>query len=112
MTKANPATTMMLGVTGTIMVLMLAGGYTYTFSADQGQENEKERWRSEHNRVLNQRFSDVDKQFEAVQKGQEKIEKKVEEKAERTDSLLRDILIEQRAANMEQNRRSRSSSGR
>ena len=110
MTKANPATTMMLGVTGTIMVLMLAGGYTYTFSADNGQDAEKERWRSEHNRVLNQRFSEVDKQFETVRLGQDKIEKKLEEKAEKTDTILREILIEQRAANMEQNRRSRGSS--
>lgn len=109
MTKANPATTMMLGVTGTIMVLMLAGGYTYTFSADNGQDAEKERWRSEHNRVLNQRFTEVDKQFESVRQGQDKIEKKVEEKAEKTETILRDILIEQRAANLERTRSGRSS---
>ena len=109
MTKASPATTMMLGVTGTIMVLMLAGGYTYTFSADNSQDSEKERWRSEHNRVLNQRFGDVDKQFDTIRQGQEKIEKKVDEKAEKVQMILQDILIEQRAANIERNRSSRGS---
>ena len=109
MTKTNPATTMMLGVTGTIMILMLVGGYSYTFSADNAQDTEKERWRSEHNRVLNQRFSEVDKQFEGVKQGQDKIEKKVDEKAEKVETILRDILIEQRASNLERNRSNRSS---
>ena len=98
----NAAVKWILGVSGTLIVLVLIGSYGYTMSADLSQDTEKERWRSEHNRVLNQRF-------EEVKQGQEKIEKKLDEKAEKTDAVLREILIEQRAANIERSRSSRGS---
>ena len=81
-----------IGAMCTLFVLVVVGSFGYSMSIEQSQNTEKERWRSEHNRVL-------DRRFDEVKQGQEKIEKKVEQAADRTDELLREILMQQQLTN-------------
>ena len=93
MTNENgQAVKFILGVSGTLLVLVVIGSYGFTLAVEQSLITEKERWRSEHNRVL-------DRRFDEVKQGQEKIEKKVEQTAEKTGELLKEILMQQQLTN-------------
>jgi hypothetical protein len=74
---------------GTVLVL---GGYGYTWSEMKFEQEEKRQWREKHQQVL-------DKKFEEVKQGQEKLTELINRKEETNNNLLEKILDEQRKAN-------------
>jgi hypothetical protein len=71
---------------GTILVL---GAYGYTWSEMKGEQDEKRQWRTEHQRVL-------DKRFDELKQGQEKINDTVNRNTDDTKMMLQQILDEQK----------------
>lgn len=71
---------------GTILVL---GGYGYTWSESRVQEQERYQWRAEHQRVL-------DKRFDEVKQGQEKLADKLDKNTDDAKGMLQQILNEQK----------------
>jgi hypothetical protein len=71
---------------GTVLVL---GAYGYTWSEMKGEQEEKRQWRQEHQRVL-------DKRFDELQQGQEKLNDTVNRNTDDTKVLLQQILDEQK----------------
>lgn len=71
---------------GTMLVL---GAYGYTWSEGRDQNQEKYQWRQDHQRVL-------DKRFDELKQGQEKLADKIDKNTGDTKELLQKILDEQK----------------
>jgi len=71
---------------GTILIL---GGYGYTWSESKLEQTEKREWRQEHQKGL-------DKRFEEIKIGQEKLVERIDKSSNNTQDMLQRILDEQR----------------
>jgi hypothetical protein len=71
---------------GTILIL---GGYGYTWSESKLEQTEKREWRQEHQKGL-------DKRFEEIKIGQEKLAERIDRGSNATQDMLQRILDEQR----------------
>jgi hypothetical protein len=71
---------------GTLLVL---GAYGYTWSEGRDQNQEKYQWRQDHQRVL-------DKRFEELRQGQDKLADKLDKNTGDTKEMLQKILDEQK----------------
>jgi esterase/lipase len=85
---------------GTILVL---GAYGYTWSEMKGEQDEKRQWRTEHQRVL-------DKRFDELKQGQEKINDTVNRNTDDTKMMLQQILDEQKRVDSNMRRSNNGSS--
>jgi hypothetical protein len=84
-------------------IILILGAYGYTWSEMKSDQDEKREWRQEHQRVL-------DKRFEEIKQGQEKLGDKFDKNTNDTKDILQEILVEQRQMNRTNvNSKSRSS---
>lgn len=79
------------GIIAFILTLVL-GSYGYTWGESKADMEEKAQWRSEHEKLL-------ERKFEEVRQGQEKLKDSFERTNNDTKELLKQILDEQRRAN-------------
>ena len=84
---------------GTILIL---GAYGYTFSQSRDDAQEKYQWRQDHQRVL-------DKKFDEVKQGQEKLADKLDRNTSSVEGMLQKILDEQKRVSGNTRSSSRSS---
>ena len=75
------------GIISLGLVLVL-GSYGYTWSETKSGQEEKREWRKEHQAIL-------DKRFDALERGQDKIERTLDIKINETKDMLQQILNEQ-----------------
>lgn len=73
-------------------ITLIMGSYGYIWSEMKGEQDEKREWRKEHQQVL-------DKRFDKLEQGQDKIQESVNRNEIDNKVLLNEILIEQRKAN-------------
>jgi len=73
-------------------IVLVMGSYAYTWQEMSSEQKEKFEWRKEHQRVL-------DKRFEEVKRGQDKIEESINKNTDDVKRMFHEILIEQRKAN-------------
>jgi len=88
-TRGSDMTIKVLSGVISLGVILVLGGYTYTWSEMKGQEDEKRQWRQEHQRVL-------DKRFDEIKQGQEKLVDMIDKNTDNTRDMLQQILIEQK----------------
>ncbi len=88
----NSVKSSLMGIVATLIGSLLLGGYLYTWSADGKQTEEKEKWRSEHNRVL-------EKNLQEIKETQKTTEKDTKEYQKELQKVLQEILVEQRRKN-------------
>lgn len=77
-----------IGVTCTLMSTLLLGGYAYTWSMSEKEEQEKREWRQHHSEML-------DKRFDEVKQKQDKLMETVNDSMIDVRELLKQILDEQ-----------------
>lgn len=82
----------LIGVVGTLAASLLLGSYIFTWSADTKQQQEKDKWRGEHTRVL-------EKNFDEIKSNQKQIEKTVTENQKEIQKALQEIIAGQRKTN-------------
>lgn len=70
-------------------VMLVLGAYGYTWSESRDQAQEKYQWRTEHQKVL-------DKRFDELKQGQEKVSDKIDKNTDDTREMLQQILNEQK----------------
>lgn len=68
---------------------LIMGSYGYIWSEMRLEQEEKREWRQEHQRVL-------DKRFDELKQGQDKLEETVNKSANDTKQILQQILDEQK----------------
>lgn len=78
-----------IGAFASLGVVLILGAYTYTWNEMKDEQEEKRQWRMEHQRVL-------DKKFDEVRKGQDRLEDVVNKNTNDTKDILVEILIEQK----------------
>jgi len=86
---------MMMPIIGGVMALgatLVLGAYGYTWSEMKSEQEEKHQWRTEHQQVL-------DKKFEEVKQGQEKLVDAITKSTDDTKDILKQMLEEQRKSN-------------
>jgi len=99
MTKCEPSDSETIHTCATVMklisgvvslgVVLVLGSYGYTWSESKGEQVEKREWRQEHQRVL-------DKRFDELKRGQEKLEMTIERNTSSVEAMLQEILNEQK----------------
>jgi len=90
-TTIHTCATVMKLISGVVSlgIILVLGAYTYTWSEMKGEQDEKRSWRTEHERIL-------DKRFDELKKGQEKLTDQINKSSDDTKELLQKILDEQR----------------
>lgn len=81
-----------MGGTIAFILTLVLGSYGYTWGESKADTEEKAQWRSEHEKLL-------ERKFEEVRQGQEKLKDSFERTNTDTRELLKQILDEQRRAN-------------
>jgi hypothetical protein len=79
------------GIVAFILTLVL-GSYSYTWSEAKSDQEEKNEWRAKHEERL-------DRRFDEIKQGQDKLRDSIEKINDNTNSLLKEILEEQKRSN-------------
>lgn len=82
----------------TLVILLILGSYTYTWSESGRQEEEKVKWRDSHEKALDTRFAEV-------KDGQKQLTDAVNKNNDKMTEILLQILAEQKKSNEVSKRR-------
>lgn len=85
----------MMGGTIAFILTLVLGSYGYTWGESKADGEEKAQWRAQHERLL-------ERKFEEVRQGQEKLKDSFERTNTDMKELLKQILEEQRRSNHNQ----------
>jgi septal ring factor EnvC (AmiA/AmiB activator) len=88
----NGSSHVLIGGVLTLTITLLLGSYIYTWSETGRQDDEKQKWRGEHNQVL-------DKRFDEINKKQDKLEALVTNNNNKTQELLMELINSQHRTN-------------
>lgn len=88
----NSTFSTIIGVVSMLFITLLLGSYTYTWSGLDDEQKEKREWRQKHEEAL-------EKKFNEVRQGQEKLADAVNKNNDNTKEILLQILEEQKKTN-------------